>query len=965
MRIKTGWLGFVFSGLLLAAGLACAQEFSWYDGSWPQEKSAVKPAPEVVYGRLANGFRWAYIPSTNPRDRLSVYLDVQAGSLMETPEQYGLAHYLEHMAFNGSTNYPPDSLIPWFQSQGMSFGGDTNAHTSLNETVYKLNLVDAKPETLKNGLSILRDFADQMTLTKHEVDEERGIILAEKKVRDNVYVKQYFNIRSFLYPDNHLGESVIGHEKTIKGATPEILREYYRKWYRPERMVLVVSGQIDPKRLEKAVEEAFGSMKGEGPLPYVESFGKEGEPGLEGLTQVNPSDTVTISYIQRFPTHHVPMTDKSIHADFVDEAVMRLFDRRLEARLQLDPTLWKEAGFVTDARGGLSPTSEFTIVTDKARFRTSLAMMKSVLRTIKQRGFTKTELDAVLANMEHAYEDAVYEGERLTSREKISAFIDATNAGEVYLSPEQMLERFRAFKKSVKLDEVNAALRFSLSSPVERITYIGPEPLTNNAFVKLWRKTPGVLLEVQSAGKVKFPYLEKPAAVSTPVVKSQAVETPWGVKTISRMRLANGVDVVMMPVPEDRDHIEASLFFGDGISGLIDRQAPLAKTAYGVLASGGLGHLTPQQTYDTFTSKGIRIAELLGENYAELSGSASVKQAPELFEAMRTAFLDPVLTENARQRFLEKVKLAEAVREDTVGSVVANYRNAFFSGLRGRSMPLTVEEAGSYKLDEMKSYIASTRIMGGKLLVVTGDIDPVALAKHLSDVFSALPRSRTSAILLGLPPAFPKASAEHFVKRDRLGKASVTMGWHLDAKGPKATEQRFMGDVLAMVVSERLRKVVREEKQLAYSPRARYFTTPLDEGHGVLEAIVDTDADKRHEVVKLVNSIARDLAAHPVPKEELDRLLKTKASAWKTSGTSPRPWHNELVSDLLLKRAPLKAYSEEGERIARVTPEALQRFARRVFDEPSVDFVVYGGEGEARPDRGNWIDRHTPSLRLR
>ena len=232
-----------------------------YAGLWPHTESDLKPDSRIVWGVLDNGLRYAIMPHDEPPDRVSLRLLVQAGSLMEADDQRGLAHFIEHMAFNGTKHFEAEEMVKYFQRLGMDFGADTNAHTSYNETVYKIELPSSDGDLLNDGLKLLRDYADGMLMAQEELDKERGVILAEKRARDSVEFRTFKAAMSFLMPESLLPRRhPIGIEAVIENAPREAFLRYYRDWYRPDRMVLVAVGAVEPQSLAPLLERHFASM---------------------------------------------------------------------------------------------------------------------------------------------------------------------------------------------------------------------------------------------------------------------------------------------------------------------------------------------------------------------------------------------------------------------------------------------------------------------------------------------------------------------------------------------------------------------------------------------------------------------------------------------------------------------------------------------------------------------------------
>lgn len=209
-------------------------EVSCVSRGWPHDGSDLRPDPAVHFGTLDNGLRYVILPNREPADRVGLYLNIQAGSLHESDSQRGYAHFLEHMLFNGTENYPPGTLVEYFQSIGMGFGSDTNAHTNFHETVYRLLLPDGSEKNLREGLLVMADYARGALLLESEVERERGIILAEKRSRDSAGYRLYEKRMRFSFAGTRVAERFpIGTEEALRKADAAGLRSFYDSWYRP------------------------------------------------------------------------------------------------------------------------------------------------------------------------------------------------------------------------------------------------------------------------------------------------------------------------------------------------------------------------------------------------------------------------------------------------------------------------------------------------------------------------------------------------------------------------------------------------------------------------------------------------------------------------------------------------------------------------------------------------------------
>jgi len=265
-------------GALLAAVAACPGA----PLAFAQADSDLHPDPAATFGTLPNGLRYVVMANHEPKARASLRLVVMAGSFQETEAQRGLAHFLEHMAFNGSTHYAPGTLVEKLQRMGMAFGADTNASTSFDHTAYLLELPDTKPETLSEGLQILADYGGGLLLKQEMVDKERGIILSEKRARDSVGYRTFVSEIEFMQAGTRVPERLpIGLADVIEKANRERFVDFYNTWYRPELMAVVVVGDIDPGQIEKQIVSKFAGIATRSPEPAAVDLG-----AVKDLSQV-------------------------------------------------------------------------------------------------------------------------------------------------------------------------------------------------------------------------------------------------------------------------------------------------------------------------------------------------------------------------------------------------------------------------------------------------------------------------------------------------------------------------------------------------------------------------------------------------------------------------------------------------------------------------------------------------------
>lgn len=392
------------------ASHSAGSEFSWYKAAFPWDHSDLKPDPAMTYGVLPNGVRYVILPHQTPKGRVSLYLDVQAGSYFETPEQLGYAHYIEHMAFNGTKHFAPGSLIPFFQKNGMSFGGDTNASTDPVETIYTLDLSSGSSDQLQKGLSILRDYADGQLFIPNEVKEEMGIILSEKRARDSESQQAEDAFRNWFYRGSKFTDATIGKTETIKAANSDNLRPFYDTWYRSDRMVVIAVGDVNPEKTKAEIEAAFGSMKkatASDPGAVIPSLGNPTASGVRAWVSTRKESTTRIMVYVMHPRRHESPSRAASEQDVADGIASSIFERRLQQREEKSPGIWRGAGFSSDIRSSLTPEAVMVAVTSNDGWKKALTGLEEESASAIKYGFTKEELDLALKRYEEKLRAAV------------------------------------------------------------------------------------------------------------------------------------------------------------------------------------------------------------------------------------------------------------------------------------------------------------------------------------------------------------------------------------------------------------------------------------------------------------------------------------------------------------------------------------------------------------------------------
>lgn len=935
---------FVAAALLSISQTSLSHQFEWYDGRWAQESSDIAPHPGVTYGKLPNGLRWAVIPNNNPKGRVALRLAVEAGSLMEEPHELGIAHYLEHMAFNGSEHFPAGTLIPFFQKHGMNFGGDTNAYTTLGETVYQLNLAKNDSASLREGLSILRDMADGLTLSPKEVDEERGIILSEKRARENENTFASDAWRDFLYAGSRYTHPVIGTEETLEAINADTMRAFYDKWYVPGRMILVFAGDVQPSDVEKLVTEQFGSMKA-APLPAVSEIGQANREGIRFFVQQRPISGTQITV--EIMTPELPVVDNEARSrDAVMSQMAQIaLNRRLAARSESDPSLWSRAFFADGRLEPYSPSVVFTAMTPSDDWKDPLKALREELLRAKLYGLTEAEFTAIRSDLLDTFERAVKQQSSWTNDNYADHFVNVLLSGGVFTSAEQDLDRVRRIFKTLTLKDVNTYFEGAFAEENRRIRVSGPVKATESDVAQYWKSLDNMTVSAPANREANpFPYLPLPAAVDAPALTEVKIPTQAAEKMVLyRATLPDGTELILQPLPFEKGTVTATLTFGDGLMGVTDEDSPLAREALSVLGYQGLGKYTELEATTLFGARGMTVKESVGTHSNLIAGSAQSQDVALLLEGIWTQFKDPTISEINRERAIKALEESRYWRHDDVDGVLRSERLPFLTGDRLRTQSLEPEDVRDISTKQMLDYLEAVRTRGPRTLVISGDFNRETAALWAARLFGTESTHPAPKQVRGLPPVFPETGEKIItVDMDTNGKAVAVVAFEAQ-KAPNDRARAAARQVAAALVDDRLRDVLREKLGISYSPFATYHEQLQDDGFGFLMMQISTKSVQIDQVRKAVDQLVKDLAAERITADELERLKKPLKTEWTTQRKTNALWNSLVVSEAASGLPLLKWNEEKGRLLDAVTPADVERELKAFFDGRRADLIVKSG----------------------
>jgi zinc protease len=890
MRRLIPWFGLLVFGWISAAAAPIP---------FPQESSDLKMDPAVRVGTLPNGMRYAVRANQEPKDRASLRLLVEAGAAHEKDDQKGLAHFLEHLAFNGSEHYAPGTLIEFFQRMGMNFGGDTNASTWYTRTLYLLELPDTKEATLAEGLKVFGDYAGGMLLKPEEIDRERGTILSEKRTRDSVGYRTWRATQEFMLRGTVFDRrDVIGTDEVLKTAGRDRFLDFYNTWYRPELMTVVIVGDIQVDAVVRQLTAAFTPLQPRAPARPQPALGPV--PAFAGVQVFHhyeseaPNTSVSISTLT--PYTKEPDTAANRLKYLPRSLAHAMINRRLSilAKQENAPFISGSAGAGESYNVYRQTSMSLTCRADQ--WEPALGVADQELRRALEHGFQPPELSEVVANFRNSLEQAVKTAATRHSDGIADEIADSLLERDVWTSPEDDLALYGPALAKVTVADCLAALRATWS-PAHRLVMV-----TGNA--KIPTGDPAI-------AAIKAVY-EKSLAVAVKAPAEMA-EAKWGYtnfgppgKVAKREHVAdlditlvtfeNGVRLNLKKTDFEANRIRASVRVGSG-----RLTEPKDKPGLGFYTSqtyneGGLGQHSVDDLRRILAGKTVGAGFGAGDDAFLINGSTNREDLLLEMQLIAARITDPGFREEAARQARKSIDQIYLSFEHTAnGPLTLDLARVLASGDHRFGLP-PKEEILKRNLAEAKAWVTPELAHGAMEVAIVGDIDLEETIAAVGQTLGALPKRAPRPDLAAAKQVkFPERPfLKEYTIATEIPKGNVLLYWPT-SDGRDIHRARRL-NMLSEVLSDRLRIKVRQELGDAYSPGAGSAASDLYPGYGYLQANVTVDPPRAAKVADIIVEIAADLATKGVTADELERAKKPVLTSLRESARTNGYWISSVVS---------------------------------------------------------------------
>jgi zinc protease len=841
---------------------------------WNAETSDLEPDSSIVYGRLPNGLRYAIRHNDRPQNQVLVRLAFDFGSAAESDDEQGLAHFIEHMAFNGTTNVPEGEMVKMLERLGLSFGADTNASTGYTQTQYKLDLPKADPALIERSLFLMRETASELLFTPSAVDRERGVVIAEMRERENFGFQSARTANTLFYPETYFSTRYpIGKKEILETAPAERMQALYRKYYRPDRATIVVVGPVDPVNIEREIIAKFSDWKTVGPpLGDIDTCTMDTSRSSAGEKFSHPEINEGLAVQQIIPDQNRPDTFDRAMLELRMQIATAIISQRISRRArEADvPFLGGGPSFnigLCDqyARVGFSASGK------DGSWRTLLPFTEQIVRQAIAFGFSETEVAEQIKRLNAAYDNAA-KGEATKpsgaiANELIGLDDDVFNSAAYR---KRLWLQLRPFMTNNAVHGEFSRWFGKLDSPLIFLTSKTGDGVNSAQLLEAFNASRDIAVAAPAVrAEQVFAYTDFGPAGT--VVEDKVI----GDLGIRNIRFANGVMLNLKKTDFEDNRVRYSLRIDGGELHFGKDNAPLARLMGSTYVSGGLVAHDIEDLRSLLAGTTVSPSFSVADNYFGSYGAVAPADLERQLQVMAAYTKYPAYSANALRLFRRPLPEIYSTLDATPGSALSVNVGKIMTDNDPRFSLAPLETMQSVDFEMLKTALSDALAVNRLEIALVGDIDADAAIASVGRTFGALSPRKTSGDNYDEAKRAAWANASGNFDIPHKGEANQ-LGWRrvwttTDDTNQKRTQTM---DLLARIVTLRLTDELREKLGATYGGGASSGMSNVYPGRGTFSISTSGDPKDLLAIEGAVDQIIAELVAAPAEADIFERARK-------------------------------------------------------------------------------------------
>ncbi|WP_438725709.1 M16 family metallopeptidase [Parasphingorhabdus sp. DH2-15] len=850
-----------------------------------------------------------------PKQTAAMRLYINAGSLEEDADQSGLAHFVEHMAFNGSKNVPEGEMLKLLERQGLAFGADTNAATSYDYTLYQLDLPSVSEEVIDTGLFLMRETAGNLTFSPEAIERERGVVQAEKRRSATALNKNRTDSLAHILNNTIVKERpIIGSDNVLANAPRERFVNFYDRYYRPENAVLVVVGDIDIAVVTDKIKKIFSDWEAK-PIAMNEPKYGDVSPdrSIRSWYFSDPDIPTIIRISSKYPAASEPETPEVRKNEFLQLIVNGIINRRIAARILEENAVISQGGAASQKLFGIAQLNSLSLVSDPENWKSALQLGEQELRKAFLHGFTRSEINEQVATLKTLLKNSAEQAASRSNPQLATNIALEINSGRVITSPAYDLTLFEELQPTITADQLLQVFRtlWGQSAPIIQVANNRALNDAEDVILQVYAKSQQVAVAPPTDGeKLEFAYTDFGSAKR--IVEDSRIAD---LETRS-LRFANNVRLNIKKTDFEDGAVHVSLRVGNGLLDFprdIDGLSMIA----GVFATGGLQAHSFNELQSLLAGRTVQPALSVGET--AFGGISRTTPDDLLFQLQLWAayITAPGYRPEGEALWAQQAPLFDQLfTTEPVG--VLRTKGARL--IRNGDVRFGIGETKELLLRnfaELSTVLDRSLREGAIEITIVGDIEDEAAIAAVANTFGALPQRRIDQLKTpdALKVSFPEDRTPVTLRHKGAAERAVSaVYWKTtDAQNVKTeATMTLLANILRLKITER----VREELGAAYTSSATSEMSPVFKGFGNILAFAEVEADNVDQIITIIEELGNSLSTDgAITEDELLRARKPELELLETQQSTNAYWVSELAAaqgnpERLTKTRGLKAAYE-------------------------------------------------------
>ncbi|MGI6242699.1 MAG: M16 family metallopeptidase [Prevotella sp.] len=903
---------------------------------------------EVRMGKLDNGLTYFIRHNNWPENRANFYIAQKVGSIQEEESQRGLAHFLEHMAFNGSDNFKGNALIEWCRDKGIEFGGDLNAYTSIDQTVYNINNVPTKSQaTLDSCLLILRDWSCGLSLEQEEIDKERGVIHEEWRLRTSAISRMLERNLPKLYPGSKYGVRFpIGLMSVVDNFKRQELVDYYHKWYHPTNQGIIVVGDVDVDHTEAEIKRLFGNIKNpKNPAPVVDETVPDNAKPIIIIDKDKEFQTSVVELMMKHETFpdSLKQTLPYLIQNYAKNAAIGMLNQRfVEAAQKADcPFVSAQA---SDGTYIFSKTKDaFNLSAAPKDMNQTAATLKHAFTIVRQAaefGFTPTEYKRYQTDMLSGLDKMYSNRDKRYNGQFYSQILGYFLTNEPMPDIEYTYQNMKQIVPAIPLEAINQVLTELVSKSDSNLVIMN---FNNEKEGNVYPTEQQLLAAVHEARQAKIEaYVDnvKDEPLITTLPKPGKIQKEQKSKKFDYniLTLSNGVTVLLKNTDYKKDQVIMSGWGGAGSSVYGEADFANIKAFDDVIDGSGLGNFSSTELSKALAGKIANAHLIMGSRRMALSANSTPKDVETMLQLTYLYFTNIKKDQDAYNTILQQYELGLKNRELNPETAFSDSISASIYGHGWREAPFLAKDVKNVNLDRILAMAKErTANANGWVFAIVGNYDEATIRPLICQYLGALPSKGKNITGKRTSKPTDKDVENVFYRKMETPKANSIVTW-FNHKMPYSLEAAIKTNVAGQVLSMVYLKEIREEASAAYSCGAQGAMSIADDGYHIAQIVAycPMKPEKKDVALKIIDE-EMDNLAKSCDAEMLEKIKKLMLKQIDDRAKTNGFWKSLLTDDYTMG---IDTYTDYKRIVEGLTPASISQFVKQFLKDSNKVSVV-------------------------